>query len=75
MSLVEAGDDGHVVVDDPVDDRVQRGAGTAAQEIGTRLHAQTHVVQRRFTVPHGDDEALADEEEDLAELDDSRSGR
>jgi hypothetical protein len=33
------------------------------------LETQAHLVQRRFAVPDRDDESLADEDQDLAELD------
>jgi hypothetical protein len=56
-------------IDDPVDDRVQRRPGPALEEIRPLLRSHSHAVQPSFAVPHGDDEAVADEDEDLAELD------
>jgi hypothetical protein len=60
---------GCVVVDDPVDDRVERRNRPVSKEVGAAFQAQAHVMQRRIAVPHGDDEPLADEDEDLTELD------
>jgi hypothetical protein len=59
---IEAGDDGLVVVDDPVDDRKESRAGTAAKQIGPLLRSQADVVERGLPVPDGDDEVMHDEE-------------
>ena len=40
--VLEAGDDGRVVVDDAVHDRVQDRDGAAAQQVGARLEAAAH---------------------------------
>ncbi len=67
--VLERRDHRPVVVDDAVDDRVQRGAGPEAQEVRTGFQRQPDVVQGRFPVPDRDDEAVPDEHLDLAELD------
>jgi hypothetical protein len=66
---IEAVDDRPVVVDDAVDDRMQCGSLAQAQEVGTLLQLQAHVVQLGLSVANRDEEAVADEEEDLAEVD------
>ena len=68
--LVEPVDDRDVVVDDAVDDRVQDRPGAGPQQIRALLRLQPDLVERCLAVPHSDHEARADEQEDLAELDD-----
>ncbi len=58
-----------VVVHHAVDDRVQHGAGAAAQEVGPPLDLQPHVVQLALPVADGDHEVAVDEQQDLARLD------
>jgi hypothetical protein len=48
---------------------VQGGARAAAKEVGPLLEPEPDLVEGRLPVPDGDDEPVADEEEDLAELD------
>ena len=66
---VEVLDHGLVVVDHLVDDRVQRRAGAAAEQVRPLLEPEADVVQRGLAVAHGEDEAVADEQQDLAEED------
>ena len=57
-----------VVVDDPVDDRVQHGAGAEPQQVRPALDLQPHVVQAALAVAHRHDEVAVDEQQDLAGL-------
>ena len=66
---VEALDDGLVVVDDAVDDRVQRRPRATAQQVRALLHPCAHLVQVGLAVADCDQELVADEDEDLAEGD------
>ena len=69
IALSSSSRTGRVVVDHAVDDRVQRRARPVSQQVGALLHLQPDLVELRVTVPHGDDEALADEDLDLSEAD------
>ena len=69
--LLEAGDRRAVVVHDAVDDRVKHGAGAAAQQVGPLLDLEPDGMEvGGLAVADRDDEPLADEDQDLAELDD-----
>ena len=73
--LPEPLDRGRVVVDDAVDDRVQHGPGAVPQQVGLLLERAPHAVQlARLAVADGDDVVVAEEDQDLAELDDLASG-
>ena len=68
--LAQAGDRGRVVVDDPVDDRVQHRAGPVLAAARGSPRAAAHAAQlARLAVAHGDDVVVAEEDQDLAELD------
>ncbi len=68
--VVELGDDRLVVVDDPVHDRVQDRARSPPQQLGAALDVEADVVEfARRAVADRHDEAVADEEQDLAEVD------
>ncbi len=69
--LAQTGDRGRVVVHHPVDDRVQHRARPVLQQLGVLLELATHAAQLAgLAVAHGDDVVVAEEDQDLAELDD-----
>jgi hypothetical protein len=68
--VFEAVDDRLVVVDDPVEDRVEDGARPALEKLRAFLEAAAHLGKAaRRPVPYRDDEGFAHEKEDLAEVD------
>ena len=68
--VVDAGDDGRVVVHHLVDDRVHDRGRSAGDQVGPGLDAAADVAQRAgLAVADDDDEAVADEHVDLAHLD------
>ena len=68
--VLQAGDHRLVRVDDVVGDGVQHGARPAPQQFGVVLGVLAHQTQRRrLAVTDVDEEAVADEHLDLAELD------
>ena len=73
MSSLEPEDRRAVAVDHVVDDRMQHGARTVLEQLGVTLEPLAHLLQlARLAVAHGDDVVVAQEDEDLAELDDLR---
>jgi hypothetical protein len=67
--VVESADHGPVVVDDAVDDRVERRGWPEPKQLRPRLEPEPHLVQPRLAVANGHDEPVPDEDLDLAELD------
>jgi hypothetical protein len=67
---LEALDDRRVVVDDLVEDGPERRRGPGGEQVRVGLEPQPGAVQvARDALAHGDHEARADEDRDLAELD------
>ena len=67
--LLQRSDHGAVVVHHPVEDRVERRLRAVAKEIRPLLELHPDVVQLGLSVTNRDDEPVADEDLDLAELD------
>ena len=68
--VADAGDDGVVAVDHPVEDGVEDRLGPAAQQVGLALQAAPHGGEvGGLAVADGDHEVGTDEHVDLAELD------
>ena len=68
--LLQAGDNRCIAVNDAVEDGVEDRLRTLREQLGILFHAMAHGAQvGRAAVANGDDEVLADEYVDLAELD------